>query len=56
VTPPRTAGLLAGVFREELLSAGVVRERPIGVEEVSRARRLWLVNALRGWVPVRLGP
>jgi para-aminobenzoate synthetase/4-amino-4-deoxychorismate lyase len=56
VTPPRTAGLLAGVLRAELLASGEVRERPIGVEEVRRAGRLWLVNALRGWVEVRLEP
>jgi para-aminobenzoate synthetase/4-amino-4-deoxychorismate lyase len=54
VTPPREAGLLAGVFRAELLDRGEVRERPIRVAELERAARLWLVNAVRGWVPVRL--
>lgn len=53
VTPARDSGLLAGVFREELLATGAVRERPVRVEELGRARRLWLVNAVRGWVPVR---
>jgi len=54
VTPPRDAGLLAGVMRAELLARGEIRERPVRVEELSRARRVWLVNAVRGRVPVRL--
>ena len=54
VTPALDAGLLPGVMRAELLARGEVRERPVRVEELGRARRLWLVNAVRGWVPVRL--
>ncbi|HET8538619.1 MAG TPA: chorismate-binding protein [Anaeromyxobacter sp.] len=53
VTPPRDCGLLAGVFREGLVAAGEVRERPVRREELARATRAWLVNAVRGWVPVR---
>ena len=54
VTPHRESGLLAGVMRAELLARGEIRERPVRVAELGRARRLWLVNAVRGWVPVRL--
>jgi para-aminobenzoate synthetase/4-amino-4-deoxychorismate lyase len=54
VTPPRESGLLAGVLRAELLASGAVRERPVPVEAALRAERIWLVNALRGWIPVRL--
>jgi para-aminobenzoate synthetase/4-amino-4-deoxychorismate lyase len=54
VTPPRDAGLLPGVMRAELLARGEVRERPVGMAELRRARRLWLVNAVRGWVEVRI--
>lgn len=54
VTPARDCGLLAGVFRETLLASGEVRERPVRRAELARARRIWLVNAVRGWVPVRL--
>jgi para-aminobenzoate synthetase/4-amino-4-deoxychorismate lyase len=54
LTPPLDAGLLPGVMRAELIARGEVRERPIGFAELRRARRLWLVNAVRGWVPVRL--
>jgi para-aminobenzoate synthetase/4-amino-4-deoxychorismate lyase len=54
VTPARDCGLLAGVFREGLVASGEVRERPVRREALARARRVWLVNAVRGWVPVRL--
>jgi para-aminobenzoate synthetase / 4-amino-4-deoxychorismate lyase len=56
VTPPLDAGLLPGVFRGHLLSRGEIRERPLRVEDLRRARRIWLVNALRGWVEARLIP
>jgi para-aminobenzoate synthetase/4-amino-4-deoxychorismate lyase len=55
-TPPRECGLLAGVLRAELLARGEVRERILRVGDLRRAGRLWLVNALRGQVPVRLVP
>jgi para-aminobenzoate synthetase / 4-amino-4-deoxychorismate lyase len=54
LTPPREAGLLAGVFRAELLAGSEIRERPLPIGQLRAARRLWLVNALRGWVPLRL--
>jgi len=53
VTPPRECGLLAGVMRAELLARGEVREAVLRVEDLRRATRLWLVNAVRGRVPVR---
>lgn len=56
VTPPLEAGLLPGVFRAALLARGEVRERPLTRAEVEAAPRLWLVNALRGWVAARLAP
>lgn len=57
VTPPLQCGLLAGVMREWLLaSAGPlpVRERIIYREDLLRARRLYLCNAVRGVLPARL--
>ena len=51
-TPPRACGLLAGVFREELLERGEIRERVIRREDLVRATRVWLVNSLREWVEV----
>jgi branched-subunit amino acid aminotransferase/4-amino-4-deoxychorismate lyase len=44
-------------MRARLLALREVRERPLSRPEVEGATRLWLVNALRGWVPARLaGP
>ena len=54
VTPPIDCGLLAGTLRAELLDRGEIREGVIAVEELRRAKRLWFVNSLRGWVEVRL--
>jgi len=54
VTPPLQAGLLPGVFRAELLATGQARERPLTMAELRRAPRLWLVNALRGWIEATL--
>ncbi|MEZ5316866.1 MAG: aminodeoxychorismate synthase component I [Vicinamibacterales bacterium] len=53
-TPPVSSGLLAGVFRGELIARGLVRERVVTVDDLARAPRLWFVNSLREWVPVRL--
>ena len=47
-----SCGLLAGVFREELLERGEVGERVVRVEELARATRVWLVNSVREWVEV----
>lgn len=52
-TPRRECGLLAGVFRAELLDAGVIEERVITVEDLARCSRLWFINSLREWVDVR---
>jgi para-aminobenzoate synthetase/4-amino-4-deoxychorismate lyase len=53
-TPPLDCGLLGGTLRAELLEAGLLRERIVPLEELSRASQLWFVNALRGWIPIRL--
>ena len=50
-TPPRTSGLLAGAFRDELLQKGEIRERVIDKEEICRAESLWLINSVRKWMP-----
>ena len=59
VTPPRDAGLLAGVFRERELRAGRVVESTLYPRDLRRAHRIRLGNALRGWIAVAtpvLGP
>lgn len=54
VTPPRSSGLLAGTLRDELLETGVIRETVLTAAHLRAAERVWLINSLRGWVPVRL--
>lgn len=54
VTPPVSCGLLAGTFREELLAQGKVSERILMPSDVRRADALYMVNAVREWVPLTL--
>jgi branched-subunit amino acid aminotransferase/4-amino-4-deoxychorismate lyase len=56
VTPPVECGLLAGTMRAELLAAGEIAEAPITVDQVLAARRIWLVNSVRGWRQGVIGP
>jgi para-aminobenzoate synthetase/4-amino-4-deoxychorismate lyase len=55
-TPPVACGLLGGVMREELLATGALEERVLRPEDLARADRVLLVNAVRGVVPVRVVP
>jgi para-aminobenzoate synthetase/4-amino-4-deoxychorismate lyase len=49
-TPPISSGLLAGTFREQLLSEGVIKERVIGVDELLNAGEFFLVNSVQKWM------
>lgn len=49
LTPPREAGLLAGTRRAEELASGRIREARLGVEDLERADRIYLINSVRGW-------
>jgi len=51
-TPPIASGLLAGTLRAELLERDMIRERILRCAEVERAARCWLINSVRGWLPV----
>lgn len=53
-TPPREAGLLAGVFRRHLLDLGEIRERTLCPEDLAAADEIWLVNSVRRWWPAVL--
>jgi para-aminobenzoate synthetase/4-amino-4-deoxychorismate lyase len=53
-TPPVASGLLAGTFRDELLSAGAISERVLTVDDLASVSRMWLVNSVREWVEVAL--
>lgn len=55
-TPPLDQPLLPGVFRRHLLEQGVIQERLIHRNEISQMRRIWLINSLRGWIPVEIQP
>ena len=54
VTPPVTCGLLAGVYRAELLDKGAIVERVLTREDVAGASRIWLTNSVRGWIEATL--
>ncbi len=56
VTPPVEAGLLPGALRAELIAQGFVAERSIALADVGRIRSLWLINSVRGWIPITLRP
>jgi para-aminobenzoate synthetase/4-amino-4-deoxychorismate lyase len=53
-TPSIECGLLPGTFRAELLERGEVTERVLSVEDVRRADEAFLVNSVRGWVPLEV--
>lgn len=48
-TPPVASGLLAGTFREQLLTSGRIQERVITVAEFQLSPRIFLINSVRGW-------
>ncbi len=54
VTPPLACGLLPGVFREELLERGEIRERVITPEQLNSAGEIHLINSVRKWRRVKL--
>jgi para-aminobenzoate synthetase/4-amino-4-deoxychorismate lyase len=53
-TPPREAGLLAGTFRDELISKGELFERTITKRELETLGKFQLVNSVRGWMDAEL--
>lgn len=53
-TPHRTAGLLAGTLRAELLRRGRIIEADLRIEDLSKADRILLINSVRGVFPATL--
>ncbi len=49
VTPPVECGLLAGTFREHLLTSGEIEESSITIDELKSADEVFLVNSVRKW-------
>jgi para-aminobenzoate synthetase/4-amino-4-deoxychorismate lyase len=54
LTPPATCGLLPGVMRRHLLESGRAVERILTRDDLYRAQRIFLGNALRGMIQVSL--
>ncbi len=54
ITPPLRCGLLPGTMRASLLREGVIKERVIRCDELNKARNLYLINSLRGWMNAEL--
>ncbi|MBA4495667.1 aminodeoxychorismate synthase component I [Paenactinomyces guangxiensis] len=53
-TPSQECGLLAGTLRAELLDSGEIEERVLTLDDLKTIDSIWLINSVRGWVPVRL--
>jgi len=54
-TPPISAGILAGVYREHILETTPnARERVLKLEDLKNAERIWICNAVRGMREVKL--
>jgi para-aminobenzoate synthetase/4-amino-4-deoxychorismate lyase len=49
-TPPITSGLLAGTFRDRLLTEGKIEERVITIAELQNAPELFLINSVGKWM------
>jgi para-aminobenzoate synthetase/4-amino-4-deoxychorismate lyase len=44
--------LLPGVLRARLLRENTIRQARLNVQDLQRAEQVWVINSLRGWVPV----
>jgi para-aminobenzoate synthetase / 4-amino-4-deoxychorismate lyase len=49
LTPPVGSGLLAGTFRAFLLEQGIIREQVVGIDDLSRCSKIYLINSVRKW-------
>ena len=56
LTPPLACGLLPGVLRAELLEQNVIAEAIIRREDLARARTIWFINGVRGWLRAEIIP
>lgn len=51
-TPPVSCGLLPGTCRAHLLETGAIKERVITIAELLNSPRVFLVNSVRGMIPI----
>ncbi|MCC5845526.1 MAG: bifunctional anthranilate synthase component I family protein/class IV aminotransferase [Verrucomicrobia bacterium] len=56
LTPPLSSGLLPGTARQALLDAGELREAVLTPTDIDPSDALYLLNAVRGLVPVTFEP
>lgn len=56
LTPPLMSGCLPGVFRQDLLNNGLLREAVLTLADLRDAADITLVNALRGAIHARWDP
>jgi para-aminobenzoate synthetase / 4-amino-4-deoxychorismate lyase len=54
LTPPIESGLLPGVLRGSLLAACTIRPHVLTRSDLAHARRIYLINSVRGWREARL--
>ncbi|MFG6449768.1 chorismate-binding protein [Roseateles sp. BYS180W] len=54
LTPPLSAGLLAGVMRQELLEQGRILEQVLRPQDLQRASAMAVFNSVRGWCKAQL--
>ena len=50
VTPPVSSGLLAGTFRDDLVSRGEIEERVLSRSDLDGAEAVYMINSIREWV------
>jgi para-aminobenzoate synthetase / 4-amino-4-deoxychorismate lyase len=53
-TPPIECGLLPGTFRAHLVETGQVEERVLPLEELMDYSKIYRINSVRKWEPVRI--
>ena len=54
LTPPLDAGCLPGVYREELIDQGALRELPVSVNDLVESDEVAVINSVQGWRPAKL--
>jgi para-aminobenzoate synthetase / 4-amino-4-deoxychorismate lyase len=53
-TPPIDAGILAGTFRQRLITEGKIQVRTLTKDDLKSCTNIWLINSVRKWVKVQL--
>lgn len=51
-TPPISCALLGGTLRKDMIENGILREKIIKIDELKDAQEIYLINSLRGKIPL----